>query len=232
LSYFPPTAIAVSGVTMVFQAGGESYSVLQGIDLDIASGSFQCLLGPSGVGKTTLLSILAGILTPTSGSVTLLGQTITEWPKSQIARFRLQHVGFIFQELNLIPSLTVLENVELAATVKGLGSAMARQQARSLLNQVNLSDKFSQLPRSLSGGEKQRVAVARALVGNPRLIFADEPTSALDFDNGSRVVNLLRQRAQDQNCTVLMATHDHRFTQQADRILQLEDGQLQPQHPH
>jgi putative ABC transport system ATP-binding protein len=219
-------AIVASGITKKFEAGGEVDWVLRGVDLEIPCGTLQFLLGPSGVGKTTLLSILAGILTPTSGTVTLLGQSITALPKCRVASFRLEHVGFIFQEFNLISSLTVFENVELAMTMKGIHGSIARQQARELLNQVNLSEKSNQLPRSLSGGEKQRVAIARALAGKPCLIFADEPTSALDFRNGQTIVNLFRQLTREQSCTVLMATHDHRFSHLADRVLQLEDGQI------
>lgn len=211
---------------MAFQAGGETYWVLQGIDLDIPEGTFQFLMGPSGVGKTTLLSILAGILTPTTGHVALLGRNITLMTKAEAAQFRLKHTGFIFQEFNLLSSLTVLENVELVLNLKGIQGTAARRQARSLLELVNLGDKVKQSPRSLSGGEKQRVAIARGLAGNPRILFADEPTASLDFRNGQIVVNTLRQLAHEQNCTVLMATHDHRFTRLADRTFYLEDGKL------
>jgi putative ABC transport system ATP-binding protein len=219
-------AIVASGITMQFQAGEERFWILQGIDLEIPCGSLQVLLGPSGVGKTTLLSILAGILTPTAGTVILLGRSITALPECQRSSLRLQQVGFVFQEFNLISALTVFENVQLALTMKGIHGSIARQQARELLNQVNLSDKFDQLPRRLSGGEKQRVAIARALAGKPRLIFADEPTSALDSQNGYTVVSLFRQLTRNHGCTVLMATHDQRFIPLADRVLQLEDGRI------
>jgi len=219
-------AIVARDVQMAFQTGEETYWVLRGIDLDIAEGTFQFLMGPSGVGKTTLLSILAGILTPTAGHVALLGRTITLLSKAEAAQFRLDQVGFIFQEFNLISALTVLENVELAFNLKGIRGKAARRQARSLLEQVNLTNRAQQFPRSLSGGEKQRVAIARGLAGNPRIVFADEPTASLDSRNGQIVVNLLRQLAHEQHCTVLMATHDHRFTGLADRIIYLEDGRL------
>lgn len=219
-------AIVARDLQMSYQSGGEPYPVLRGIDLDIAPGSLQFLMGPSGVGKTTLLSILAGILTPTAGHVVLLGRTLTLLTKAEAAQFRLHHTGFIFQEFNLITSLTVLENVELALNLKGIHGTTARRQARSLLEQVNLSDKAKQSPRRLSGGEKQRVAIARGLSGNPRILFADEPTASLDSRNGQIVVNTLRQLAHEQNCTVLMATHDHRFVDFADRIFYLEDGKL------
>jgi putative ABC transport system ATP-binding protein len=179
------------------------------------------------VGKTTLLSILAGILTPIAGQVVLLGQPLMLLNKAEAARFRLQQVGFIFQEFNLISALTVVENVELALNLKGIRGSDAHRQARSLLEQVNLGKKAKLLPRHLSGGEKQRVAIARGLAGDPRLLFADEPTTSLDSYNGQIVVNLLRQLAHEQGCTVLMATHDHRFIGLADRILNLEDGKIQ-----
>lgn len=219
-------AIVARDVQMAFQTGGEAEWVLQGIDLDIAEGTLQFLMGPSGVGKTTLLSVLAGILTPTAGHVALLGRTITLLSKAEAAQFRLDQVGFIFQEFNLISALTVLENVELALNLKGIRGKVARRQARSLLEQVNLTNRAEQFPRSLSGGEKQRVAIARGLAGNPRIVFADEPTASLDSRNGQIAVNILRQLAHEQHCTVLMATHDHRFTGLADRIFYLEDGRL------
>lgn len=212
---------------MMFRSGSESYWVLEGIDLDVPVGTLQFLMGPSGVGKTTLLSILAGILTPTEGTIVLLGQALQQLSRSTAARFRLKHIGFIFQELNLLRALTALENVELSLHVRGMNPAVAHRQALALLEQVSLADKAHQLPRNLSGGEKQRVAIARAIAGYPDLVFADEPTSALDSHNGDIVLNLLRQLTQEHQCTVLMATHDHRFMHYADRIWQLENGRLQ-----
>ncbi|WP_416674363.1 ABC transporter ATP-binding protein [Egbenema bharatensis] len=218
--------IVAQGIVMEFQTGGETFRVLNGVDLQLEQGTLQFLMGPSGVGKTTLLFILAGILTPTAGQVYLLGQDILHSAKGNTAKLRLQQVGFIFQDLNLLSALTTLENVELALRMKGFTRATARREARQLLDQVGLSSKAAKLPRSLSGGEKQRVAIARGLAGRPRILFADEPTSALDSRNGFTVVEHLKELAHQHQSTVLMATHDARFTQLADRVLHLEEGRL------
>ncbi|MBW4579489.1 MAG: ABC transporter ATP-binding protein [Tildeniella nuda ZEHNDER 1965/U140] len=217
-------AIAAKGIDMSFQSGSDHYQALKHVDLELKSGEIQLLMGPSGSGKTTLLSILAGILTPTKGSVRLLGQEITGMSRSQLARFRLEHIGFIFQGFNLFPALTALENVEVALNVKGIRKHAATKQARLLLEQVGLTEKAHQLPRDLSGGQKQRVAIARALGGDPKLIMADEPTAALDSQTGHAVIELLHRLAKDQNRTVLMVTHDARIIDFADRVVTLEDG--------
>jgi putative ABC transport system ATP-binding protein len=218
--------IAARGITMVFRTGGELFRVLDDVDLEIAGGTVQFLMGPSGVGKTTLLFILAGILTPTAGQVFLMGQNITHCSKCDAAKLRLNQVGFIFQDLNLLAALTTLENIEMALEMKGISGVAARREARILLAKLGLADKADKLPRSLSGGEKQRVAIARGLAGQPQILFADEPTSALDSRNGRVVVELLRGLAHQHHSTVLMATHDHRFTKYADRVWHLEDGKL------
>ncbi|MEW5861548.1 MAG: ABC transporter ATP-binding protein [Cyanobacteriota bacterium] len=219
-------AIIGIGVEMVFQSGGSRFQALKRVNLEIFKGDIQLLMGPSGSGKTTLLSILAGILTPTAGSVHLLGEEITRMSRSQLARFRLANIGFIFQGFNLFPALTAAENIEVALHLKGIRGRMARQQAQILLEQVGLADKAKNLPRDLSGGQKQRVAIARALAGNPQLIMADEPTAALDSHSGHAVIELLRQLAKEGGCTVLMVTHDSRIMDVADRVLHLEDGRL------
>jgi putative ABC transport system ATP-binding protein len=219
-------AIVANCVKMVYQTGGESFQALKGVDLNVQRGNIQLLMGPSGSGKTTLLSILAGILTPTSGSVQLLGQEITGMSRKQLARFRLENIGFIFQDFNLFPALTALENIELALKVKGTRGKAIRHEAEVLLEQVGLLNKAKQLPQNLSGGQKQRVAIARALAGNPQLIMADEPTAALDSHNGHAVIELLRQLAKEGGRTVLMVTHDPRIVDVADRVAYLEDGDL------
>lgn len=213
---------------MVFQSGQQSFQVLKKIDWDIPRGDIQLLMGPSGSGKTTLLSILAGLLTPTTGKVYLLGQDITKMPRTKLSEFRLQNIGFIFQGFNLFPALTASENIEVVLNIKGIRGRSARNEAQLLLDHVGLGDKANQKPSNLSGGQKQRVAIARALAGKPRLIMADEPTAALDSRSGHTVIELLRQLAKEQGCTVLMVTHDPRIVDVADRVAYLEDGILQP----
>lgn len=214
---------------MAFQSGRQRYQVLKEINWEIPSGDIQLLMGPSGSGKTTLLSILAGLLTPAAGKVYLLGQEITSMSRAGLAQFRLQNIGFIFQNFNLFPALTAAENIELVLNVKGIRGRAARHQAQVLLEQVGLGNQANQKPGDLSGGQKQRVAIARAITGNPRLIMADEPTAALDSHSGHTVMSLLRSLAKEQGCTVLMVTHDPRIIDVADRVAYLEDGVLRQQ---
>ena len=221
------SAISARGVEMSFQAGSQVFKILKGINLDINSGDVQLLMGPSGSGKTTLLSILAGLMTCTAGSVSLLNQEITGMSRSQLSQFRLKNIGFIFQGFNLFPALSAAENVELALQMKGIKGKKAKSEAKRLLEAVNLADKAQLRPRDLSGGQKQRVAIARALAGNPPLIMADEPTAALDSHSGHAVIELLHNLAKQDGCTVLIVTHDPRILDVADKILYLEDGQLQ-----
>lgn len=214
---------------MAFQSGRQHYQVLKEINWEIPKGDIQLLMGPSGSGKTTLLSILAGLLTPAAGKVYLLGEEITSMSRAELAQFRLQNIGFIFQNFNLFPALTAAENIELVLNVKGIRGRAARHQAQVLLEQVGLGNQANQKPGDLSGGQKQRVAIARALTGNPRLIMADEPTAALDSHSGHTVMSLLRSLAKEQGCTVLMVTHDPRIIDVADRVACLEDGVLRQQ---
>ena len=214
---------------MAFQSGRQHYQVLKEINWEIPKGDIQLLMGPSGSGKTTLLSILAGLLTPATGKVYLLGEEITSMSRADLAQFRLQNIGFIFQNFNLFPALTAAENIELVLNVKGIRGRAARHQAQVLLEQVGLGNQANQKPGDLSGGQKQRVAIARALTGNPRLIMADEPTAALDSHSGHTVMSLLRSLAKEQGCTVLMVTHDPRIIDVADRVACLEDGVLRQQ---
>jgi putative ABC transport system ATP-binding protein len=219
-------AIVARGVDMVFQSGSQRFQALSDINLEVNVGDIHLLMGPSGSGKTTLLSILGGILTPTAGRVNLLGQELTRMSRSKLARFRLNHIGFIFQEFNLFPALSAIENVELALDMKGIKGRAGRTAALDLLEQVGLADKAKSLPRDLSGGQKQRVAIARALTGNPQIIMADEPTAALDSQSGHAVITLLRKLAKEHNRTVLMVTHDPRIIDVADQVTYLEDGVL------
>lgn len=220
-------AIVARDVEMLFQNGSQKFYALKDINLEVNRGDIHLLMGPSGSGKTTLLSILGGILTPSAGRVSLMGQDVTRMSRSKLAKFRLNHIGFIFQEFNLFPALTAIDNIELALDMKGIKGKAAREQAMELLEQVGLAHKAKALPRDLSGGQKQRVAIARALSGNPQIIMADEPTAALDSQSGHAVISLLRELAKKQNRTVLMVTHDPRIVNVADQVTYLEDGQLQ-----
>lgn len=231
-SVAPQVAIVAESVAMRYQSGSEVFHALKGVDLQVPTGDMHLLMGPSGSGKTTFLSILAGILTPSGGSVQLLGQDITKMSPKALAKFRLENIGFIFQGFNLFPALSALENVEVALKLKGYRGTAARQEAQVLLEQVGLGNKAKSLPRDLSGGQKQRVAIARALAGNPALIMADEPTAALDSQNGHAVIELLRQLAKEGGRTVLLVTHDPRIIDVADRITYLEDGLIQTKGHH
>jgi putative ABC transport system ATP-binding protein len=219
-------AIVATGVEMSIQSGDKTLSILKGINWSIPKGDIQLLMGPSGSGKTTLISVLTGLLTPTAGQVYLLGEEITRMSRTKLARFRRQHVGFIFQDFNLFPALTVQENVETALNIQGIWRKQARDRAQSLLDHVGIGDKAKLLPRQLSGGQKQRVAIARALVSQPQLVIADEPTASLDSQTGHTVMELLRRLAKEEGCTVLMVSHDPRIMDVADRIAYLEDGVL------
>ncbi len=219
-------SILAKGVQMDFQSGQNRVPVLKGIDWEVKRGDIQLLMGPSGSGKTTLLSILAGLLTPTLGKVYLLGQEITGMSRTKLAEFRREHIGFIFQHFNLFPALTAAENVEVVLNIKGIRGVNARQQAKTLLEQVGLEGKGHLRPSDLSGGQKQRVAIARALAKEPPLIMADEPTAALDSHSGHKVIELLRRLAKEKGCTVLMVTHDPRIIDVADQVSYMEDGML------
>lgn len=224
-------AIVARDIEMVFQSGPQPFYALKKVNLEVRSGDIQLLMGPSGSGKTTLLSVIGGILTPTAGEVKLLGHEITGFSRSQLAQFRLANIGFIFQGFNLFPALTASENVETALKLKGIQGKSARAQAAYLLEQVGLAEKAHSLPQDLSGGQKQRVAIARALAGKPRIILADEPTAALDSHSGRNVIELLRNLAKEEGCTVLMVTHDPRIVDVADRLVYMEDGMIATNSP-
>lgn len=219
-------AIVARGIEMEFKSQKRCFQVLKDIDLSIPEGSIELLMGPSGSGKTTLLSILAGLMTPTKGKVYLLGEDITGMSRAQLTKFRQQNIGFIFQNFNLFPALTAIENVEIALNIQGVRGKVAQERSRGLLEQVGLENQAKQKPGDLSGGQKQRVAIARALAGSPKLLMADEPTAALDSRSGHAVIELLRSLAKEQGCTVLMVTHDPRIVDAADRITYVEDGML------
>jgi putative ABC transport system ATP-binding protein len=207
---------------------GETRTVaLSDVSLDMHQGQVVLLMGPSGSGKSTLLSILSGLLRPESGGVTVLGQDLWHLSERQREHFRLQHFGFIFQGYNLFPALTARQQLEIVLRWgNGTSAREARSRAEAMLTLLGLSRKAGLRPAQLSGGEKQRVAIGRALIKNPTFCFADEPTSALDWDHGEQVVQLLRTAARDRGATVLMVAHDSRLVPYADRVLHIEDGSV------
>ena len=204
--------------------GAGKVRALKGVSLSLKAGELTLLMGPSGSGKTTLLSILGCILTPTSGDVILDGRSVIGKGPEELAALRREHIGFVFQSYNLFPTLNAEENVRLALDVRGDDPREAVSRARRALEQVGLGHRMKSHPKNLSGGEQQRVAVARALAGEPSVILADEPTAALDSENGQAVMALLSEIAQDKSRAVLAVTHDPRTLPFADRIVRIEDG--------
>ncbi len=198
--------------------------VLKGISLSISPGELTLLMGPSGSGKTTLLSIMGCILSPTSGSLQVAGQRTDGLSPEALAELRRKHIGFIFQSYNLFPTLTAIENVRLALDVRGHRGRIGAEKAEEALVAVGLSHRLKSYPRNMSGGEQQRVAVARALAGSPSLILADEPTAALDSENGQSVMALIAELARDKSRAILAVTHDSRTVRYADRVVSIEDG--------
>lgn len=220
----PTAAICARGIIRDFQAGQSTIRVLHGIDADIRSGEMTYVVGESGSGKTTLISIMCGILWPTEGEVRVFGTDIYALSDTELVNFRLENIGFIFQQYNLIPSIDAAANAAVPLIAKGMAVDRARRRAMELLDALNIGDQAEKLPRQLSGGQQQRVAIARALVHEPRLVVCDEPTAALDARSGRRVMDLLREVAVAQDRACIIVTHDNRIFDLADRILVLEDG--------
>ncbi|HUS18198.1 MAG TPA: ABC transporter ATP-binding protein [Terriglobales bacterium] len=213
-------------VTKVFREGREEVHVLNGVSVNVQAGEIVALEGPSGSGKTTFLSIVGCILTPSSGKLTVDGEPVDPKRPERLPAIRKKSIGFVFQQYNLFPSLTALENVQYALKIKGQAGSGARQEAQRVLDSVGLSDRLNFLPRDLSGGQKQRVALARALAGGPPLLLADEPTANLDTQIGGQVIELFRQAAKQNNRGVLIVTHDPKVRTIADRVLQIRDGRI------
>ena len=220
------TAIRATGVTRDFEAGQSTIRVLHGIDAEIQSGEMTYVVGESGSGKTTLISIMCGILWPTDGEVEVFGTDIYALSDRELVEFRLENIGFIFQQYNLIPSIDAAANAAVPLIAKGMNIDTARERAKSLLDKLNIGNQADKLPNQLSGGQQQRVAIARALVHEPRLVVCDEPTAALDARSGRRVMDLLRDVAVAEDRACIIVTHDNRIFDLADRILVLEDGRV------
>jgi putative ABC transport system ATP-binding protein len=218
--------LEASGITKVFGSGAGEVKPLKGVDLQLYSGELTLLMGPSGSGKTTLLSILGCILTPTSGVLRVAGTSTDRLSPEELAHLRRQHMGFIFQSYNLFPTLTALENVRIALDVRGQKGFAAANRAEEVLRDVGLAYRLKSYPGNLSGGEQQRVAVARAIASSPSIVLADEPTAALDGENGHAVMALLARIAKEQHRSVLAVTHDPRTLSYADRVVRIEDGRI------
>jgi putative ABC transport system ATP-binding protein len=217
--------VRARAVTRRFGDAAGEVAVLRGIDLSIHAGELTLLMGPSGSGKTTLLSVLAGLLRPSSGRVELCGAPISELDEGEVGRVRRRDVGFVFQTYNLFPALTALDNVALGYRMRGLALAAARREARAALEAVGLATRTEHRPDALSAGQKQRVAVARALAGNPTVVIGDEPTAALDGVAALGIMDLLHRRVTPRSA-VLVVTHDARLERFAGRTLHLEDGRI------
>ena len=218
--------VRATGVSKAFGEGQSRTPVLRGTGLEAHHGEMLLLVGPSGCGKTTLLSVIAGTMNADEGQVEVMGQRLDGMPNAEVTRFRAWHIGFIFQQFNLIPTLTITENVSVPLLIQGQRPARAEQRARQMLEQVGLGDKMNLLPGKLSGGQQQRVAIARALVHEPPLVICDEPTSSLDSENGRQVMELLRSIARDPRLCVIVVTHDNRTYRYADRMAEMEDGTI------
>ena len=220
------TMIEATDIGMALGEGAARVDALKGVTLSLAGGELTLLMGPSGSGKTTLLSVLGCMLSPTSGNVRIRGRSTSGLTAEQLAQVRREHVGFVFQSYHLFPTLTAAENVRLALDVRGDHALEARAKADKALATVGLSHKANAFPRALSGGEQQRVAVARAIVGDASVILADEPTAALDSENGQAVMTVLAQIAKDPSRATFIVTHDPRIMPFAHRILRIEDGRI------
>ena len=219
-------AIACHGVTKVYAEGANEVHALRGVEIEARTGELMLLVGPSGCGKTTLLSVVAGILDATAGTVFVFGQPIHAMTSSQKTEFRKRNIGFIFQQYNLLPSLTAAENVAVPLLIQGVKRKLALEAARAELSEVGLGDRTTSLPKNLSGGQQQRVAIARALVAHPRLIVCDEPTANLDGETGGKVMEMLQRVAVARDRCILLVTHDPRVYRYGDRIAEMLDGRI------
>ena len=218
--------LAVDQVVKSFREGRQEVEVLRGVSLEVFAGELVVLEGPSGSGKTTLLSIMGCILGPTSGQVRIAGEAVNGDQPRSMQLMRRNRIGFVFQDYNLFPALTALENVEYALTIRRRGGRSPREEARRVLEAVGLGDRLNFLPKELSGGQKQRVAIARALAGSPPILLADEPTANLDSATGAQVLDLFRGVARAESRALVVVTHDPRVRGIADRVLAIRDGRL------
>jgi len=218
--------IEVRDLDKTYRRGGEEIRVLQGLNLDVSKGEFVAFMGPSGSGKTTLLNLLGGLDVPTRGSITVSGDEITHMSAGKLTEWRARHVGFIFQMYNLIPVLTAFQNVELPLLLTKLSKAERRAHVETALSIVGLADRMQHFPRQLSGGQEQRVTIARAIVSDPTFLLCDEPTGDLDRKSADEVMALIQELVREHHKTVLMVTHDPLVASRAHTTLHLDKGVL------
>ena len=219
--------IRLRGIVKAYERGGEKIRVLDGLDLDVPQGSYEALMGPSGSGKSTLLNLIAGLDQPTSGTIEIGGKRIDSMSEAQLARWRANTIGFVFQSYNLLPVLTAVENVELPLLLTPVPGSERRKRAETALRVVGLEDRMSHYPRQLSGGQEQRVAIARAIVNDPTVIVADEPTGDLDRQAADDILALLEKLNKELGKTIVMVTHDPAAAERASIIRRLNKGALQ-----
>ena len=218
--------VEVRDLHKIFQRGGQRIDVLQGVNLDIPDGDFLALMGPSGSGKTTLLNLLGGLDTPSEGSITVAGDRLDKLSGAKLSAWRARHIGFVFQMYNLLPVLTAARNVELPLLLTKLGKSDRRRRVEVALSVVGLGERMHHYPRQLSGGQEQRVGIARAIVTDPTLLLCDEPTGDLDRKAGDEVLDLLQALNREQGKTIVMVTHDPHAAARAKRTLHLDKGVL------
>jgi len=223
--------VEVHDVHKSFKRGSEVLDVLNGLNLAVQQGEFVALMGPSGSGKTTLLNLIAGLDQPTTGTIQVQGEEISQMSEGQLAGWRTRSLGFIFQFYHLLPVLSAFRNVELPLLLLPLSASQRRQQVTTALEIVGLSDRMWHRPGQLSGGQQQRVGIARAIVTDPALIVADEPTGDLDAKSADEILNLLVELKNTLNKTIVMVTHDPRAADRADRLVHLEKGRLATEQP-
>jgi len=220
------TLVKIRGVHKVYFRGSERLDILNGIDLDVPQGDFLALMGPSGSGKTTLLNLIGGLDRPSSGSLAVADVPIDHLSDGKLAEWRSRHIGFVFQFYNLLPALTAERNVELPLLLTSLSKAERRSHVATALSVVGLAERARHYPRQLSGGQEQRVGIARAIVTDPTLLLCDEPTGDLDRKSGDEILDLLQALNRDQGKTIIMVTHDPHAAARARRILHLDKGEL------
>ncbi|MBN1447026.1 MAG: ABC transporter ATP-binding protein [Bacteroidetes bacterium] len=219
--------IRLKHIEKTYSDNGVPVHALRGVDLSISQGEFVVIAGPSGSGKTTLLNIMGALDKPTQGRVFLEKEDISEKSKDQIAAYRLEKLGFVFQAYNLIPVLTAMENIEFSMMLLGIEENQRRERAREIMAELGIEELAAKRPNEMSGGQQQRVAVARAIVNNPSIILADEPTANLDSETGANLLDLMEKMNREHNLTFIFSSHDHQVIDRARRLIILKDGEIE-----